>query len=114
MADRVDVEPDGDMDVEAFTRLEPDGEPDADAGAEDVAATASERDARGHAIGHGDDACPVAFCPIAMALSTASQLRPDAVEHLLAAGRELMLAAKSALDAAGDRGGSSLQRIRIG
>ena len=38
--------------------------------------------------------CPVGFCPIGMALSSMERSGPDALEHLLAAGREVLLAAK--------------------
>jgi hypothetical protein len=100
------------MDVDEFARIgREDGLPLADAAGADQtdAGTPPASDAGAH-----DDVCPVVFCPIGMALSTASQMRPEAIEHLIAAGRELMLAARSALDAGGDdRGASSLQRIRI-
>jgi hypothetical protein len=68
------------------------------------------------AVGSDRQLCSVAFCPIGMALSTVQQARPDAVEHLLAAGREFLLAAKAVLDQrAEDLGGSSkLEKIKIG
>jgi hypothetical protein len=37
-------------------------------------------------------ACPVGFCPVGMFLTMAGQARPEAVDHLMAAGRELVLA----------------------
>jgi hypothetical protein len=43
--------------------------------------------------------CPVALCPIGMFLSVGGDVRPEAVEHLLSAGRELMLAFKAVIDA---------------
>jgi len=43
--------------------------------------------------------CPVGFCPIGFALSAADQVRPEVVEHLLAAGREMLLAMKAFVDA---------------
>jgi hypothetical protein len=43
--------------------------------------------------------CSVSFCPICMAVTTASELRPEFVEHLMAAGRELMLALRTVIDA---------------
>ena len=43
--------------------------------------------------------CSVGFCPICMAVSTASELRPDFVEHLVTAGREFLLAVRSVIDA---------------
>ena len=43
--------------------------------------------------------CPVALCPVGMFLTVTGEVRPEAIEHLLRAGRELMLAVKSTLDA---------------
>ena len=43
--------------------------------------------------------CPVGFCPVGMALAFGDQVRPEVVEHLLAAGRELLLAMKGVVDA---------------
>ena len=63
----------------------------------------------------GRGVCPVGFCPIGMALSAVQGARPDAVEHLLAAGREFLLAARAVIDArTGESGASStLERIEI-
>jgi hypothetical protein len=48
----------------------------------------------------------VAFCPIGLALAAAERVQPDAVSHLLVAGREFFLAAKAVMDArAEDLGG---------
>lgn len=44
-------------------------------------------------------ACNVALCPICTVVVAVGTARPDAVDHLLAAGRELMMAAKAILDA---------------
>ena len=59
--------------------------------------------------------CPVGFCPIGFALSAADQVRPEVVEHLLAAGREMMLAMKAFVDAQADRMArtSPIERIDI-
>jgi hypothetical protein len=43
--------------------------------------------------------CPVGFCPVGMFLTVAGKARPEAVDHLLAAGREFMLALSSVLEA---------------
>ena len=43
--------------------------------------------------------CPVGFCPVGMALAFGEQVRAEAVEHLMAAGRELLLAMKAVVDA---------------
>jgi hypothetical protein len=44
-------------------------------------------------------ACTVAFCPICLVVTTIGEARPDLVEHLLLAGRELLLAARAVIDA---------------
>jgi len=61
--------------------------------------------------------CTVAFCPICFAVAALQPLRPDAVEHLMNAGREFLMAVKSVLDqraadAAGDDR-TRLERIDI-
>ncbi len=43
--------------------------------------------------------CPVAFCPVGMFLTMSGRARPDAVEHLMAAGREFLLALTAVLNA---------------
>jgi hypothetical protein len=65
----------------------------------------------------GSHVCSVAFCPISMALSAVEGARPDAVEHLLAAGREFLLATKAVLDERAAQSGPSstrLEKIDIG
>jgi hypothetical protein len=47
----------------------------------------------------GGHVCPVAFCPVGMALTFAEAARPEVVQHLMAAGQELMLAVKAMIDA---------------
>ncbi len=55
------------------------------------------------------------ICPLCMGLATLRQARPEAMEHLLKAGAELLLALRAALDSAdGLRGAATLQRIDIG
>jgi hypothetical protein len=68
-------------------------------------------DAEGHV-------CTVTFCPICLAVTAGHSVRPDAVEHLLAAGREVMLALSSILGARGEETGrdgpkATLTRIDI-
>jgi hypothetical protein len=69
-------------------------------------------------------------CPFCQALAALREARPEAVEHLVKAGAELLLAAKALLDggpepagpapgrprrpAPGDVAGNGLQRIDIG
>jgi hypothetical protein len=59
--------------------------------------------------------CPVGFCPVGMALTLGEQLRPDVIEHLVAAGRELLLAMKAVVDARveGFDRTSPLERVTI-
>jgi hypothetical protein len=59
--------------------------------------------------------CPVGFCPIGFALTAADQVRPEVVEHLLIAGRELMLAMQAFVSARADSMGrtSPIERIEI-
>ena len=88
----------GEVDVEEFERIAEEAE-----GSHDVSAS--------------PHVCSVAFCPISMALSAVEAAKPDAVEHLLAAGREFLLATKAVLDArAAQAGGGStkLEKIDIG
>ena len=71
------------------------------------------------------------ICPICAGLAALREARPEAVEHLVKAGAELLLAAKALLDGAaapaatprrrrprpagpGDAAGNGLQRIDIG
>jgi hypothetical protein len=43
--------------------------------------------------------CPVALCPICMTVTALGEVRPEFIEHLLAAGREVLLAMRSVIDA---------------
>ncbi len=70
----------------------------------------------------GDDGrpvCTVAFCPICMAVTAAETAAPEAVEHLLNAAREFLLAARAVVDARADDlarqqdGKKNLERIEI-
>jgi hypothetical protein len=51
---------------------------------------------------HALDVCPVAWCPICLAVTTVQPLKPDVVEHLLKAGTELLLALRSVVEARSD------------
>jgi hypothetical protein len=63
--------------------------------------------------------CTVTFCPICAAVTAGQSIRPEAVDHLLAAGREFLLAISVILGtraegAAGrEPGSASLTRIDI-
>jgi len=59
--------------------------------------------------------CSFVLCPICTALSAAQEVRPEAIQHLMAASRELLLAARTFIDArVQSSGGSSrLEKIDI-
>jgi hypothetical protein len=63
----------------------------------------------------GGHVCPVAFCPVGMALTFAEAARPEVVQHLMAAGQELMLAVKAMIDARAEAvsGSGGMEHIRI-
>ena len=62
----------------------PAGEPDAGATHEDA------------------PACPVAWCPVCMAVTAVQPLHPEVMEHLLKAGTELLMAVRAVLDVRAD------------
>lgn len=83
--------------------------------------------------GTGARAPECQFCPFCQALAALREARPEAVEHLVKAGAELLLAARALLDgsaepagspapgrrrrsrpASGDVAGNGLQRIDVG
>jgi len=45
------------------------------------------------------DTCPVAWCPICLAVSVVQPLAPEVVTHLLKAGTEMFLAMQAIIDA---------------
>jgi hypothetical protein len=60
--------------------------------------------------------CTVAFCPICAAVTAVGQARPDLVEHVLMAGREMLLALRALIDARVEGGGdgpTKLERLTI-
>jgi hypothetical protein len=60
-----------------------------------------------------DRACPVGFCPVGMFLTAAGSARPEAVEHLVAAGREFMLALSAVINSRVDDLGRTSQIEKI-
>jgi hypothetical protein len=69
---------------------------------------------------HADEGqvCTVGFCPICLAVTAVQPLKPEAVEHLLNAGREFLLAMTAVLGARADESGGkekapTLTRIDI-
>jgi hypothetical protein len=75
---------------------------------------AASGETQGEESGH---VCTVSFCPICLAVTTVQPIRPEAVEHLVNAGREFLLAMTAVLGARADeRGGperATLTRIDI-
>jgi hypothetical protein len=62
--------------------------------------------------------CTVAFCPICLVVTTIGEARPELVEHLLVAGRELLLAARAVIDSRLEsmeeqEPSSGIQRIQV-
>jgi hypothetical protein len=43
--------------------------------------------------------CPVALCPVCLTVTALGEIRPELVEHLLVAGREVLLAMRTVIDA---------------
>lgn len=66
----------------------------------------------------GSQVCTVGFCPICLAVTAVQPLKPEAVEHLLNAGREFLLAMTAVMGARADETGgkekaTTLTRIDI-
>lgn len=94
-------------------------EPEAEAETEAPRATAAEPEPETPPTSAAQHVCNVAFCPIGLAISTVQPLRPDAVEHLLVAGRELFLAMRTIVDARADQfdpqdAATTFEKIDIG
>ena len=51
---------------------------------------------------HGPAGCPVAWCPICIAVTAVQPLKPEVIEHLLKAGTEMLLAFRGVIDARAD------------
>ncbi|MGH2690885.1 MAG: hypothetical protein ACRDHM_00080 [Actinomycetota bacterium] len=60
-----------------------------------------------------DHVCPVGFCPVGMFLTVTGNARPEAVEHLVAAGREFMLALTAVLNTRAEDLGRTSQIEKI-
>ena len=67
--------------------------------------TASQAEEAGS--GRREHVCTVGFCPICLTVTAVQPLRPDAVEHLVNAGRELLLAISAILGARADETGGT-------
>jgi hypothetical protein len=46
--------------------------------------------------------CPVAWCPVCIAVGAVQPVAPDVVEHLLKAGTEMFLAFRAVIEQRGD------------
>jgi len=60
--------------------------------------------------------CQVGFCPICLAVTALSEVKPELTEHLLLAGREVLLALRAVIDsrlAGGEEPAGRLQRLII-
>jgi hypothetical protein len=59
--------------------------------------------------------CPVAWCPICLAVSVAQPVAPDVVTHLLKAGTEMFLAFQSIIEtrAGGLTGETPAEPVRL-
>jgi hypothetical protein len=59
--------------------------------------------------------CSVAFCPICMVVTAMGDARPDLMDHLLAASREMLLALRALVDARlqGTEPPARLERLTI-
>jgi hypothetical protein len=75
----------------------------------------SKRRARKTETPEAEHVCPVGFCPVGMFLTVAGTARPEAVDHLVAAGREFLLALSAVLNARVDDLGrpSQLEKIDL-
>ena len=51
---------------------------------------------------HEPTGCPVAWCPVCIAVTAVQPLKPEVVEHLLKAGTEMLLAFRGVIDARAD------------
>lgn len=66
--------------------------------------------------GKGPPLCSVAFCPICTAVTAFGEARPDLLEHLLVASREVLLALRALIDARLEgsvKGPTKLERLTI-
>jgi hypothetical protein len=75
------------------------------------------------AAAHEPGGCPVAWCPICIAVTAVQPLKPEVIEHLLKAGTEMLLAFRGVIDARADEmqppdgedpGSTRLEKIDIG
>lgn len=70
------------------------------------------------AVGPQQPVCSFGLCPICMALSAIGDARPEVVEHVLLASREMLLAVRALIDARLEtspepEGASKVERLTI-
>jgi hypothetical protein len=68
------------------------------------------------ALAAGQPICSVALCPICTAVTAFGEARPDLLEHLLAASREVLLAFRGLIEArleGSAEGPTKLERLTI-
>ena len=85
-------------------------------GARRSRAVAPARKSAPGATQEGSPICSVTFCPICTAVTAFGDARPDLVEHLLVAGREMLLALRALIDARLEGAGehpAKLERLKI-
>ncbi|HLB38913.1 MAG TPA: hypothetical protein VJM84_00510 [Actinomycetota bacterium] len=54
------------------------------------------------ATDHAPSTCPVAWCPVCLAVSAMQPISPDVIAHLLKAGTEMFLAFRAVIESRGD------------
>ncbi len=59
--------------------------------------------------------CSVGFCPVCLVVTAMNDSRPELMDHLLTAGREMLLALRALIDARleGTGGPAKLERLTI-
>ena len=59
--------------------------------------------------------CPVAWCPVCIAVGAVQPVAPDVVEHLLKAGTEMFLAFRAIVEQRGDdlEGRTPAEHVRL-
>jgi hypothetical protein len=67
-------------------------------------------------VAAGGPLCEVGFCPVSLFLTATGKAQPEVVEHLIAAGREFVLAVQAVVNARaeGVARTSPLEHIEIG
>jgi hypothetical protein len=75
--------------------------------------TTTSEEAKEESRAAGAHVCPVAFCPIGLALGAVQQAAPEVLDHLLVAAREFLLAAKAVVDARAHEVEEEMKRTKL-